>query len=213
NKLQNSELFELNEVFRYTPEIANFVKDLDAAFPAVSVGDDWGAYVGESNLENGDKPVLRVYDTQSKMIGSVFDEALKIAGRKTSRAGSVAVLNLSHEMHRTYRKTIERWQNRIVNIDGRSTGQVRHKLRNKVVYSLPEYVAGMQFDLVYLLHVDKATIPPDLPAHLNRGMISLAYLGATRARTSLRICVTQDDGGPSPILELPLMRNSLVTAD
>ena len=56
-----SELVELTQVFRSTPQIAEFLKDLDGSFPALDLVDEWGGYDAASKSDNGEIPTLRVY--------------------------------------------------------------------------------------------------------------------------------------------------------
>ena len=48
--LQGSELVKLDRVFRYTPQIAEFLSDLDATFPAIDIPGEWDAYAGKAQL-------------------------------------------------------------------------------------------------------------------------------------------------------------------
>ena len=75
---------------------------------------------------------------------------------------------------------------------------------------MPEYVAGLQFETVFLINVDLAEAPPaDGNLGERRRFISNIYLGSSRAENTLKLASCTSRGGPSDILNMALQRGSL----
>ena len=75
---------------------------------------------------------------------------------------------------------------------------------------MPEYVAGLQFDTVFLIHADRVDFENEfLSLGARRRYVSRAYLGASRAAQRLAIASSAERGGPSTILDCPLKTGSL----
>ena len=78
---------------------------------------------------------------------------------------------------------------------------------------MPEYVAGLQFDSVFLIHMDKAEESTDeYGIGARRRFISKCYLGASRATKKLSVACATDRGGPAEILNGPVDRKSIIRA-
>lgn len=209
--LQGSELVELDKVFRYTPEIADFLADLDATFPAIDVPGEWDAYVGKAQLENGATPELTVYQDELHLFSSVFPEAEKIARSTTGGGRRVAVLCASEEMFDRYLEIAAgQFKGKHIPIANREPSSELRHAGKRFVFSMPEYVAGLQFDTVFLIHVDGEEAPSDAGDGLRRRFISNIYLGSSRAEKTLRISSCLTRGDHSDILDMPLERGSLI---
>ena len=210
--LQDSNLIELNRVFRYTPQIADFLKDLDAAFPAIDIPGEWNAYVGDSDLPDSGQPTLIRYTDNKQLLQKVFEWAKTLARKMNGGGRRVAVLCVSEEVFELYQLPVEgRYKGICYPIDSReATANMRHVGR-KFVFSMPEYVAGLQFDTVFLIHVNQSEAPESVGIGRRRQLISNTYLGASRAENALFVCSSEERGGPSDILNLSIARGSLVS--
>ena len=208
--LQNADLVKLSKVFRYTPEIASFLEDLDASFPAIDIPGEWGAYAGEAHLDNGHRPELVVYKDDLSLFKAVFAEAIKLAQKNPGGGRRIAVLCPSEEIFDNYlRAAVGQFRGKILPIVGREpVTELRHA-RKRCIFSMPEYVAGLQFETVFLMHVDASEAPIDVGLGIRRQFISNIYLGSSRAEKTLRITASRSRGGASDILNLALDRNSL----
>ncbi len=80
----------------------------------------------------------------------------------------------------------------------------------RFIFSMPEYVAGLQFETVFLIHVDAVEAPADASDGLRRRFISNIYLGCSRAEKALSVAACLTRGGRSDILDMALQRKSLV---
>lgn len=208
--LQNADLVKLSKVFRYTPEITEFLVDLDAAFPAIDIPGEWGAYAGEAQLASGNKPTLTIFKDEKALFKMVFDNAVRHARSNTGGGRRVAVLCPSEELFDKYLPAVSgQFEGKVLPITNREpTIELRHAGK-RFIFSMPEYVAGLQFETVFLIHVDTQEAPADGPLGARRRFISNVYLGSSRAEQTLHISACAARGGPSDIFNLALERKSL----
>lgn len=208
--LQGSELVKLERVFRYTPEIAEFLADLDASFPAINIPEEWDAYCGKAELDNGDLPTLTVYPDAVTLFRSVFNAAKEIARSKSGGGRRVAVLCASDEQFDTYLSAASgQFAGNHLPITSREPSSELRHAGKRFIFSMPEYVAGLQFDTVFLIHVDGVEAPIDASSGMRRRFISNIYLGASRAEKTLHLSACLARGGRSDILDISLDRHSL----
>lgn len=209
--LQNSELVKLDHVFRYTPEIAEFLTDLDASFPAIDVPGEWDAYSGKAVLASGKAPEHWTYPDELALFRNVFDLAHKAARTNTGGGRRVAVLCASEEMFDRYIDAAKgQYEGKIFPIENREPSSELRHAGKRFIFSMPEYVAGLQFETVFLIHVDAVEAPQDAGLGVRRRFISNVYLGSSRAEMSLRICTCRTRGGMSDILNMAVARGSLI---
>lgn len=210
-KLQNSELVKLEKNFRYTPQIAEFLTDLDATFPAIDIPGEWEAYAGKAELGDGSIPELVVFKDEKSLFTTVFNMAERTARTIDGGGRRVAVLCVSEDQFDTYVKIAEgRFSGRHVAITSREpTSELRH-VGKRFILSMPEYVAGLQFDTVFLIHVDAKDAPLGAGDGVRRRFISNIYLGSSRAEKTLKISACMTRGGMSDILQMALDRKSLL---
>ena len=209
--LQNSQLVKLERVFRYTPQIAEFLADLDATFPAIDVPGEWDAYSGKAELADGAKPELTVYQDETTLFADVFEQAQRIARAETGGGRRVAVLCASDEQFDKYVPVAAgRYRDRHLPITSREPSSDLRHAGKRFIFSMPEYVAGLQFETVFLMHVDAAEAPTDASDGVRRRFISNIYLGSSRAEKTLSVAACMTRGGRSDILDMAMQRKSLV---
>ncbi|MFN7009935.1 MAG: UvrD-helicase domain-containing protein [Allorhizobium sp.] len=211
--LQGSELVKLDRVFRYTPQIANFLDDLDASFPAIDIPGEWEAYSGKAELAEGSVPQLTIFPDELSLFSTVFNEAHKIARSVQGGGRRVAVLCASEDQFDKYLVAAKgQFEGKLLPIDSREPSSELRHAGKRFIFSMPEYVAGLQFDTVYLIHVDASEAPIDAGDGVRRRFISNVYLGSSRAEKTLHISSCQTKGGKSDILNMAIERHSLVEA-
>lgn len=204
-----TELVEFKTVFRSTPQITEFLKDLDSSFPAIGLEDEWQTYNAVSARDPGEIPKLITYDTNQKLLDAVIADAGSDVRLSKDGGRQVAVLCLSEHLFDIYRKA-GRISGKIVALTSRDQMNDLHYARTRCIFSMPEYVAGLQFDIVYLIHADKAELAEEnYSAGLHRRVVSRCYLGASRASKKLVIATSEERGGRSDILAMPLQEGSL----
>lgn len=203
-----SVLTELKQVYRSTPQITALLRDLDASFPAMDLEGEYATYVAESQQENGETPTLTIYDTDIALIDGVLDQAIR-RGRSIDGGGSqVAVLCLNEGLFDKIR-VAGRVRERIVAITSREDFKELRNANNKCVFSMPEFVAGLQFDTVFLIHADSADYDEDQGQGSRRRYVSRVYLGASRAARQVLISSSKEHGGHSQLLAAPLANGTL----
>lgn len=205
-----SEAVDLNKVYRSTPEIGAFLADLDASFPTLDLEGEYEVYNGQSQNVSGDTPELLRFDTNIDLIDSVTSIAQKLAKDIDGKGREVAILCCNEHLFDVYRKA-GRIRNRIIVVDSREDLKELRYSKSRCVFSMPEYVAGLQFEAVFLIHSDKSDLlDGDRNLYQWRQHLSRAYLGSTRAKSKLFIACSTERGGPSPAILQPLKNGSLV---
>src|SRR5690606_5887838 len=82
--------------------------------------------------------------------------------------------------------------------------------KKKCIFSMPEYVSGLQFEHVFLIHADEADLTSEyLSEGAKRRYISRIYVGASRAIENLKIATSSQRGGVSSVLSTPLINGTL----
>lgn len=209
-RVGKTELVELTKVFRYTPEIANFLGALDGSFPALDLPSEWNKLVLNSQNDSGSSPTITLYATNKELVDNVFREANRIANRDKKK--TVAVLCIGRELFDQY-LGLGRIRKLHVPIVSREDVLRTTRLKGKCIFSMPEYVAGLQFDTVFLIHLDKNEVDEDNPnSGVYRRFVSQVYLGASRAKTTLKLSSSSERRGVSRILNGALASESLIQA-
>lgn len=203
-----SVLAELKQVYRSTPEITAFLRDLDASFPAMDLEGEFATYVGASNQESGDIPTLRVFPNDINLVDSVFEQANRLAREVVGGGSQVAVLCLNEGLFEKIRNA-GRVKDQFIAITAREDLMELRYAKNRCVFSMPEYVAGLQFDTVFIIHADSADYDESRGQGARRRYVSRVYLGVSRAACSVFVLSSRERGGPSQIFENLLQSGSL----
>ena len=208
-----SKLVELTQVFRSTSQITEFLAHLDGSFPALDLEKEWSAYSGDSSQKDGDIPQLRTYVDNYALIDDIVEQAHRYAKQRNGNGRSVAVLCMSDSLFGTYAKA-GRIANKISVIESNTDLTELRYARNRCVFSMPDNVAGLQFERVYLVHVDKQELDSeDLSLGAQRQLLSRLYLGASRASAHLTLAVSHERGGVPDILKSATRQGVLVDVD
>lgn len=207
-KLPNPEKIDLVEVYRYTPEIQRLIKDVMNSLPALDMGDDWNIPLGLSVTDSGPNPIYFIEKSRE----SVFKKMFELAKAKTSeareRGGQVAILCLDYERFNQYYVAAEvQYKNDVFVIRSRDDIDKLRYMNRRIVLSMPEYVAGLQFDTVILADANSNLIPDaGFRGHAERRFVSELYLGMSRAEHTLMVIASQDGDGLSSYLEVAAQR-------
>jgi len=214
SKLQKSDLVLLDKVFRYTPEISNFLTDIDSSFPAIDIPGEWDAYAGNAQLQSGDKPTYIEFTSNRELLSYVMKSAKEIAKEMPGGGRRVAVLCTSSTQFAEHIKIAnERYQGQFFSITDREPSSELRHAGKRFIFSMPEYVAGLQFDTVFLINADSAEAPVDSGIGQRRRFISNVYLGSSRAEKKLQILSVHDRGGLSDIFNLAKKSGSLIPVE
>lgn len=203
-----SVLTELKQVYRSTPQITEFLRDLDAAFPAMDLEGEYATYAAESQQEPGEIPTLTIYESDIQLIDRVFEQASQLAREIDGGGSQVAVLCLNEALFDKIRSA-GRVRDNFVPIVTRDDFKELRYAKRKCVFSMPEFVAGLQFHTVILIHADSADYDEDHGLGTRRRYVSRVYLGASRAARSILLASSKERGGPCQILTAPLVNQTL----
>lgn len=207
-KLGKVEKIELIDVFRYTPQIARTLSCIDEAFPGQDLDDDWPKYSGISKVDDGPVPTLCTLASTVATYTVVFNRA-KALQRSLGKSGRVAVLCASNELFSRYLKFTE-LRDTFYPITSRDEASAINANARRFLFSMPEYVAGMQFDTVLLIDVNQDEVPqgPYAAAAL-RKFAAQVYLGASRAERQLEIYASRENGGAAALISTAVLANAV----
>jgi hypothetical protein len=199
--LGDVESVELKTIHRFSPEILRLVRHINDSFPGLDLGDDWdfgGEEIETSVAETGRAPSIINHTTKREEIASVFGDAAT-ATTAASAEDRVAIVLLDPLALNDYADYDGARPNTIV-IRGRDDLDALQYSRRSVILSTAEYVAGLQFAVVIV-----AGFPDDSnkTAHLGyqqRRLLSLLYLGVSRATKVVAIHVNAEEGGIPDVL-------------
>ncbi|MHA6820359.1 UvrD-helicase domain-containing protein [Ralstonia pseudosolanacearum] len=200
---------DLKTVYRSTPEITALLRDLDASFPAMDLEGEFATYSGVSGRSAGKRPVMVKYGDEKDMVDATFDAASKLVRNLDGGGAQVAILSLNAERFEKTRQA-GRVAGKFVAITSREDLKELRYARQKFVFSMPEYVAGLQFDAVILIHADKCDYDDGMSNGSRRRYISMVYLGASRATNRVFICASEERGGFSTLFDSPKIAGSVV---
>lgn len=215
-QLGETERFDLTKAFRYTPEIAQVLEWIDQTFPAAGIseelGADWAAISLESTQESGNLPILVKARTTKDIFDYVFPKAKK-AITPLGKGKHVAVLCASEELFKTYADSGKYKGDFLPITDREQLSNLRYAGK-RFILSMPEFVAGVQFDTVFLIEVNEGEVEqgPYSTGALRR-FVSLVYTGASRAERVLEIYSSQERGGPSKTLYHAISHRALDVID
>ena len=210
-KLQSSELIKLDKVFRYTPEIAEFLGDLDASFPTINMPDEWEGSSVPSAVEAGEKPTIEILPSDVDLFHASFRRAIAEVKNNGDRGRRVAVLCVSDELFEAFAVAASgQYKGKFIMIDSREDFPELKHAGKRFIFSMPEYVAGLQFESVVLIGVDAVEATKDSGESRRRRFVSGIYLGASRAEKKMIVLSSSGRGGPNDALDLAMSRGSLL---
>lgn len=211
-KLGKVDKIELVDVFRYTPQIAKVLSCVVQSFPGQDLDDDWPEYKGVSRIKDGPTPIIYTAKSTIATYTTVFQRARTLQ-KELGRDGRVAVLCVSNNLFSRYLEFTD-LRDYFVAVTSREEASAKSPTARKFLFSMPEFVAGLQFDTVLLIDVNQSEVPdgPYATAAL-RKFAAQVYLGASRAEQRLEIFASQEHGGPAAVLSLAVFEKALVTVD
>ncbi|NMM12413.1 MAG: UvrD-helicase domain-containing protein [Rhodoferax sp.] len=187
--------FALDEVFRYTPEINAFLRAIDEFSPTLNLGEDWPIYQQQSKLPSGAKPDFVLHKTVRAQYDLVFERA-EISAKKRKSGRAVAVLTCDYQNFKQY-LLAGQYRDAFVPVESREDITAIPNRGTKFILSMPEFVAGLQFDEVYLIDVSENVFNSGESVGVSdrRRGLSMAYLGGSRAMKVLHVSGLTDAGG------------------
>lgn len=208
-KLGKVEKIELIDVFRYTPQIARALALIDESFPGQDLDEDWPLYSGVSRLDDGPLPTFIELKSTIATYTLVFQRAHALQ-RKLGREGRVAVLCASNDLFTRYLEFSE-LRGSFISITSREEASGVAQSGRKFIFSMPEYVAGQQFDTVMLIDVNRDEVPEgSYAAAALRKFAAQIYLGASRAERQLEFYASDEHGGLNQIVSRAVLERAVL---
>lgn len=207
-RLGKVDKIELVDVFRYTPQIAQALVAIDQSFPGQDLDDDWPAYKGIAKTEDGPIPIVCELKSTVATYTVAFRRASELQ-RRLGKGKRVAVLCASTELFSRYVEFSD-LKSTFHAVTSRDEVSAIPTSVRKFVFSMPEFVAGLQFDTVLLIDVNKGEVPdgPYSAAAL-RKFVSQVYLGASRAERRLELYASAEHGGIAPLVSSAVMAGAI----
>ena len=198
--------FEFDRVFRYTPEIADLLTFVNLTFPETDLAEEWLPSVARSALPSGERPIA--HEVENRV--ALYDYAVAKAQSsiKGFGRGKIAILTLSHSAFQEI-KNAGRYANKLYVVDSRDSLNRLQYVGGRIVLSMPEYVAGVQFDHVLVADVNEMD---DLGRHtaVTRDRFgSNLYLAISRARQAVTILGNRRAGGLATVIRAAAANNIL----
>lgn len=170
--------------------------------------DHMDQHVGSSSKEGGALPELREFNTNQKM----YEWAFALAKQRAAELGAgrrVCIISMNEDMYAVYRDA-GRYSGSFISIESREDLNGLRYAGKRFIYSSPEFVAGLQFDEVIVIHADRRTIDEsELGPLRRRRNLSRLYLAASRAATKLTFCASLEMGGTSPIFTTAIAKGTI----
>jgi len=201
-RLPKSEKIDLVEIYRYTPQIERLVKTVLNEAPGLDFGEDWDVPAATSTLPDGPIPLYKIVANKTEIFAYSIRAGKRLRSEARSRGGQVAILCMDQDRFCQYKPAVEgQFSRDVFVISSRDdTARLRFMAR-RIVFSTPEYVAGLQFDTVILVDVNRDLVTEgNFSGHQQRRFLSELYLGMSRAEHQLYILAARDGDGLSPYL-------------
>ncbi len=207
-RLGKTEKIELVEIFRYSPQIVRLLSIIDRSFPGQDLDSDWPKYKGIARTSDGPIPLACELESDMESYSIVFKRA-KWLQLRFAASKRVAVLCCSQDRFHYYLERPE-FKDDFYAITSRDEALGVMHSRKRFILSMPEYVAGLQYDTVLLTDVNRGEVP-DGPYSVaaTRKFVSQVYLGASRAERRLEIYASVQHGGFAPLLSVALLEGAL----
>lgn len=202
----------LDKVFRFTPQIGAVVSDLAMTFVDTDVLDEVDRSVGNSEEVDGEVPSLEVFDNDEALYKSIFNRAIKMV-RGDVGGKDVCLICLDDEIFGKY-KIAGHYRDRVVVIEGREDLSKLRYAGKRVIFTTPDYVSGLQFKNVFVLHADVEFMDNvEIGPRGRRLNVRRLYLSATRASRELIFACSNQHGGASRIFDHAMRTGSILTQE
>lgn len=191
--------FELKTVHRFTPQILELIKHIHYEYPVFSLDQQWDIDFTAVDSSQSDGPVPRLVSSASR---SAEETDVYRAVQQLYVHGRIALAIVDIRQWPRFSELASRIgqsaRYHVSPIAGRSDIEGLGYRRRGLVVGPAEYLAGLQFETVLVAGM------PDLhaamPVFEKTRLLSLLYLGISRAQREVRVFVNEDDGGAPEVL-------------
>lgn len=205
---------DLGTVHRFSPEILGLVKHLDWEFPNLDLGADYNSEISTvvSTADSGPVPrLVRCGSQQAELID--LYESLRAVRTSGGGGGQIAVAIVDQTKFRIYENLmaplLKNAGVKVSVISSREDVEIVQYTRHGIVLGPAEYLAGLQFDSVFIAGLPESGTGIANPGYRRMRFLSLLYLAITRARREVHIFANDDYGGIPEILQRAVERGHL----
>jgi hypothetical protein len=201
-QLSNPIKIDFVETYRYTEEIAELTRTVLDSVPALDMNDDWDLPGSRSVTGHGPRPQYNVVTDINAIFTTAITSAKKLQSEARSNGGQVAILCMDYDrFSRLHPAAKGQNPKDIFVIASRDDVERLRFMNQRIIFSTPEYVAGLQFDTVIIVDANANLIPEGaFRGSAERRFLSELYLGISRAQRRLLILASQDADGLTPYL-------------
>lgn len=176
--------FSLDIAYRYTRQILNFLKHIDASYPQMDLGHEWNnniASLKDTKAKAGDVPQLYTYNSATEEVS----KAISLADKFATEGKQTAILSLQDDLFRILQQQIKN-NPKCREIRSKREVDLLKYTKKKILISQPNYVIGLQFDAVILIGCYSIYKKYEKnKSYYQRRFLSDLYLGASRAKKIL----------------------------
>lgn len=203
--------FSLDIAYRYTKEILNFLKHIDAYYPQMELGHEWNNKISglkAGKMKNGNLPILYTYNNK-------IDEvkyAIQTAEQLTNSGKQTIILSLQDDLFDMLQNEVKDNTRFNLILSKKDVALLKYT-KKKILISEPNYVIGLQFDAVILIGCYSIYEKyENNKSYYQRRFLSDLYLGASRAKTDLILTKNNELADFPEFLESAI-KNKLVFED
>ncbi|MDJ0410401.1 UvrD-helicase domain-containing protein [Rhodococcoides fascians] len=186
---------DLLTIHRFTPQILGLIQHLHREFPNLELGEAWDYDFSavSSSTSDGPKPHVVLTGTRAAEQIEIYNRA-----KALSQTSQLAIAVIDNDLLDGYVRLVDGLQalrlkvNIISSRDDIDTLQYR---RRGVIIAPAEYLAGLQFEHIYIVGMPEFPMNRPNQGYLRRRILSLIYLAVTRATTRVTIFLNREDGG------------------
>ena len=158
-----------------------------------------------------DMPELYMFPSDDTMFTELDRMVNERIEKFRLRASDVAVVVFDYALF-DEKKESKIGKNKVLRIDGRVQVD-QDKNKDSVIWSLPEYISGLEFDSVYLVGIDLGRVPTDSCLKISQNFqrysaYNKLYVTCSRARKHIAILGNQARG-ISPCLEYAIEKGTI----
>lgn len=191
---------DLQTVHRFSPQILALVKHVHLEFPNLDLGADWQINFGEvtSLAESGQLPLLVRSGTREAERIEIYD---RLRAQTLGRQVAVAIVDQDDfSEYEFIAQGLSRLRMKVNVLTSRDDINTLQYRRRGVVIAPAEFLAGLQFDAVFVAGMPDLTTTTANQGYRRRRYLSLLYLAVTRASRSVQIFVNDENGGVPSVL-------------
>jgi hypothetical protein len=216
---------DLNSIFRSAPEIVNLAFTITSSGASLFTNFEDPMIKAHSNMSFGEEkksrtPSYVLEANDEAMISKAFELGDEMHDEMNSSRGAIALIAFTEDIFANLQRFASQHSKPVEILKQRGDEELAARARTvgRFVLSMPEYVAGLEFDGVILLGIDRGRVPPVEASRLAESRAYVTYAAHNRLYVSLSraryraILMGSGERGESPILDAAFTNHSLQKA-